>query len=809
MNSLWYYITSAFRNLAVTRWRKLLPMAGFSLGSAFTIVVFLSIIYESGWDRHFPGHQLIYRMASVVSIGNNQALVARTPYPLCALVRQQSEVEYSTQFYESSRGVVRANGHSYQERRFFYGDSCFFSLFEMKFVHGAAHTAFRCNNSVVLTSTTAKKYFGNINPIGRELTFLDSLFVVTAVVEDVPDNTHFHFDFLGNISQMPMPAHSEDERTVGSPRDNWLQLNGFCYVKIKEPIDVSRFCERVNHQKDVLAHDQVEEVRRLQRMPDQPFVIDFVAEPLVDIHSKSKAELSIEPGVDLSRLHIFGFFSFLILLFTAINFYHVLSSGAPERNASFQARLMMGATRNQLFIQLMTEIVINSFLAVFFSLVLVELILPVVNSVFDVKLGLWSASLKSLPFLIFLFLIAVGSALIPARQYVYGFSPLNGLRQAKRTNPIVFQGFILFFQISVAVFLFVVLTGMWRQLNALQKLYPGYDSKSILVVEHDNMLHESWPEFKKSLMNIRGVEAVSSAYSIPGMLHSSVSCRIGSRGDESVGLTTTNVVGQDYYEVMGYSLLNGVFPSYTGADTLTVVINQATVVKYRLTKPIGETVEVGYDSQGRPIERIVKGVVKDFFYDAFSQPINPMLMMTTPSDEPLRYILIRKSSAFDAHSLSDISKLWSHYVKDVPVLIRDMDQYRDVQFETDWHVMGIGIVVMIIAMYVMLSGMLVFADSWFENNISDLRQRIICGASISRLVAQLSSSIVVMVLMAGAMGALPALALLEVYRVDNSPLESISSSLFVLSLLINVLLPLAVFSTNIYFLLAKRNIIRM
>ena len=802
MRVVWFYIYSAFRNL--TGPKLVLNLVGLSVGVALSVFVLLFARYELSWDRHFPDYNRIYRFSSVVSIGKVQTLAALSPMPLRDILISQPEVEAAVRLYKGGSGVVEAQDQRFHEGRFFYADKGFFDVFDLPFINGSAQTAFKNPNGLVVTQSTAKRYFGYANPIGKLLKYNDAEFVVSAVVADVPVNTHFHFDFLAETAMIPFFRQQDSAAQKMDLEGNWLSILCYTYAKLKSDVDVDRFSQRINEIKDGLASEQVEAAKQLYRTPDETLVIDFVPEPISHIHYLSKAEFPVEPSIKFSYLAIFISLASLILFFTGINFAYITASSSLTRHSDFQDRLMMGASRLQLFLQLMVETFIYSFIAVFLALVIVELLMPLVNTIFQLKLGLWDSNLHSMGVLVFVFILSVASGIIPSLRFAYRYPVVAQSSGSVVSQRFSFRGAILFFQVVLFAFLLFVSSGIWFQLRSLEEKSPGFDIDRVLVIERGDLLKDNWLVFKKELEEKKEIQKVAFAKSIPGQLHSTISYRLSGSQNDPLALLATNVVSVDYFEVMGHALKNGAFLGAHPGDSMAVMLNERAVEKYGLIKPIGERIEVNYEADGDSVDMIVKGVVGDYHFESYTQPVKPMVVMLTFQQQALGYILIRKGEGFDEDGIKEIETIWKKYLPKVPLQLKELRTYATAQFDDDYRMLRMGFVLLLIAAYVLLTGVFVFTDSVFERHRYVVSVKQLCGASSIRMALEQSHR-VFMILCFGVAMALALFSIVFLFYQSNFEvivvfpwLVTLAGSLFCL------LFPGIVFIATHYFLSTRR-----
>ncbi len=743
MRVVWFYIYSAFSNLKGSR--LVVNLAGLAIGVALSVFVLFFARYEMSWDKHFANYKQIYRFASVVSIGNMQSLTAVTPMPLYDLLKSQPEVESAVRLYNGGHGIVDAQNQRFHESRFFYADKSFFDVFDLPFISGSGHSALDQREDVVITQSTAKKYFGHANPLGKYLKYNDSTYIVSAVVADLPANTHFHFDFLAANDMTPFVGQ---DSMMEKSNNSWLHLSVYTYAKLRLGTNPDLFAQQINEIKDHLASPQVQQVRELYNSPDEPVVIDFAPEPITHIHYISKAEMSIEPSINYSYLIIFIVLATLVLFFTGLNFAYITATSSLSRHFDFRNRMMMGATRFQLFGQLMVEMLVYSSLAVVVALAIVEVLLPLINMLFQLRLGLWTSGLHAIDVLLYVFLVFVVSGLVPALRFAYRRQDTDIMHYQVAIRRFSWRGIILFFQIFLFVFLLFVFCGIWYQLHSLEMKNPGFDPQRVMVIERGDLLDNHWADFKRDIENAGFDFRVAFAQSIPGLQHATRSYRLSGSNTDPLAMLATNTVSPDYFEVMGHSLKNGAFIGGHSSDSLAVMLNECAVQEYGLIKPIGERIEMDFDNSNESKDLIVKGVVGDYHFEPYTQPIKPMVIFLSSHQKGMRYILIRASSEFDSKAVSSIEKVWKRYLPEVPVQMKSLSAYVDKQFDDDYRMLRIGFVLLLIAAYVMLTGVFVYTDSIYERRRHIVSVKLLCGASSIRMALEQSHRIFLILMLA-------------------------------------------------------------
>lgn len=722
-----YHIRQTFKVLVRKRNSVLWSLVGLAFGIASGVFVLLYARYEFSWDKHFAHYDRMFRFTSVGTIGNNSFHVALTPEPLTELLRKQQEVEAATHFTKAARMTVTCRGQKAQEERFIFTDTAFFKVFSMDFLSGSPESVFRDPNGLVITASTAERYFGRSNPIGKELVRDHRSYVVTGVVADVPPNTHFKFDFLALQEE-----YSPD--TMGfSPGESWLNVSTYHYALLRAQVDLERFTNSLNQQKDSLSQVQVQWARKVLNSPQEALNIDLVPEPVEEIHLFSQAMMSPEAGMQFSYLAIFLSLALLILLFTVFNFINLTSRNTKAFQFEIAARRMAGASRKQLFVQFVAESLVYSGVALFFALVLVELLLPLFNEVFRLQIGLWKVNNQWYNFSLLLFIFLI--------SFLTGSYPAWKLLLRKNAQPVsggknVIGRLVLALELILFTGIVVVTLGMFLHIRQLQQRDKGYAMEQLYVLAFQNEYDEGFELLKKQLLQIQGVASVSASYSYPGGDYNVSSYRFASPVKDPLVVLTTDAVDPDYFETMGMGLKSGCFLKGICLDTLGILVNESVVQQHELLKPIGEKFEFYTENPSDTIEYTIKGVLRDFVNGKPEEGTRPMLIRLLKQGEPFRYVWVRNNELFNAQSVVQMNQLLEQNYPAESLHWMPFATLHDRAFASDWRMIRIGIVLCIISLYIALWGLIIFSINHWERKVGINRIKRLQGASQLRLLLE-------------------------------------------------------------------------
>ncbi len=416
------YIKVAFRNLIRFKAYSAINITGLAIGMACCILILLYVYDEMSYDRFNENSDRIYRIVVDGSLGDNSFKAAVTAAPLrTALMQDYPEVEAVTRIRNFGFPVLRYEDKVFSEEKFYWVDSTFFDVFTGNFINGNPKTALTQPLSVVLTEKMAKKYFGNDDPMGKLLNMDNRRdYKVTGVVKEFPENSHFHFDFLGSMSSYDFVE-----------QQSWLDNSYQTYLLLRKGFPAEQFQTKL----PALVQKYVNPV--IERFLNVPMAelkkrgakYQYVLQPLTDIHLHSNYDAELEPNGDIAYVYIFSLIALGILLIACINFTNLATARSANRLKEIGVRKTLGSSRQQLIKQFLTESILMTFIAVIISLLLIEIALPYFSDLVGKQLSInYLENVFSIPLLL-LFILLVGTiaGAYPA-LYLSSFNPVKVLK---------------------------------------------------------------------------------------------------------------------------------------------------------------------------------------------------------------------------------------------------------------------------------------------------------------------------------------------------------------------------------------------
>jgi putative ABC transport system permease protein len=589
-------------------------VGGLAIGISSFIVIWLYIFDELSYDRYHTNAPDIYRLVNVYDfegVGENSA---SSPFPVAWTLKGDypGMIENVTRVFNRQvpRTLIEHNNKSYNERRFFFADSTFFKLFSHRFIYGDVHSALNEINSVVITQSTARRYFGDSVPMGKTIRFEKSLDLkVTGVIPDVPNNSHFQFDMMASLSSLRKMYGGDLPKTwVWNPCWTYLLLKPGAAPQLETnfPAFIQKYF-----------YDAEKEH------------VSLYLQPLLDIHLKSALDYEIEPNSNISYLYILGGIAFFLLIIAIINYLNLATATSANRAREIGIKKVFGATKNQLIIQFLIESLLISFFALIIALVLIELALPFFNLMSDKQIHLYHLAnvyyvLGALGISIITGLL---SGIYPA-FFLSSFNPIDSFKGkiSKGARSGTARKILVVIQFSVSITLIIITLSIFNQIRFMREADTGFSKKDILLLPISNtVISKDFEGFKNELLQNPQIISVTAMDDILGVAHNTHEFRPEGFPNDKWQFYPALVVRYDFLKTFGINLLAGRDYDQTMKTDPEkgMLINEA-MVKHMGWKSNQEAIGKKFSSlQGE--ERVI-GVFNNFNATSLHQPAGPFVL---------------------------------------------------------------------------------------------------------------------------------------------------------------------------------------
>lgn len=646
-------IKITFRNIQKHKGYYFINVTGLSIGIVCFILIALFIQDELSYDRYHEKAGRIFKAGVRALWADNEFYGAVSPAPFSeALITEFPEVEASTRLRRFGFPVIRYRDKVFSEERWYWADGTFFNVFTVPFLQGDPKTALTKPNSVVITESMAGKYFGVENPLGKSLSADNHRdYQVTGVIEDVPHNSHVHYDFLASFITI------ED----GSDQ-NWISNNFPTYFVLKEGIDHKDFETKLQLIVEKYVAPQLETVfgATLDEMEASGGSIEYFITPLTDIHLHSHLRFEHEPNSDIAYVYIFTVVAFAILLIACVNFVNLATARSASRAKEVAVRKTVGSKRGQLIKQFLDETVVLGFIATLVALPVIQFMLPFFNNLTGKNLAVaYLQNMYTIPVLIGVALLVGLLAGIYPAFFLASFDPVAVLKGevVGRSRRSWMRNALVVFQFTVSVVLIIGTLVVYRQLNYIQNKNLGFNKDQVVVIKKADDIGQKIRAYKQELLRLPGVLSASNSSNLIGDFFGDDLYRQIDQPKEKNQLIWRMWTDKDYSKTYELEFIEGRFFSEESQEgRREVVLNESGAKILGYEEAVGQRI---IDTEGRDFAII--GVVKDFHFESLHKELNPLIIHPYSPRSNGRYLSVRIRAENIKETLAAMKKSWEKY----------------------------------------------------------------------------------------------------------------------------------------------------
>ena len=725
---------------------SLLNLGGLALGLGCVILLTLYIDSELKFDRYHVKADRIYRLGAHIQIGERDIISGASNAPAGPyLVQNEPEVEAVARFKWFSGAAVTVGDQKYQEYNVYYSDPSALDIFTWPLIQGDAATALAAPYSIVLSRELATKYFGDVNPVGQSLTIGNNQpYQVTGVMEDVP--------FYSTLSPTALVSFSTLEAQVGMAdplMTEWTSFNFNTYVLVRVGSDASVLESRIQN----LLHEKDGEALAAKGATETLFL-----EPLRDIYLRPLGQ-STGPA---TYIWVFSAATVLILVMAIFNFMNLSTARAVTRAREVGVRKTLGASRQGILWQFLSEALFMSTVAALLALLLALLALPMIRQLTQRPLGLDFIGMPLLgPGLVLLVLFTgLASGLYPA-LLLSRFQPGQILRSRSRGGAAGTQlrRVLVFIQFAISTGLLIGTGLIVLQLDYMRHKDLGFDKDQVLVCYLNSpQSRKALPVLKQAFAALDGVSRVAASSVVPGG-----GAPTNDKLPEGFPRSQTQLMedvnmDEDILDALGLTLVagEGFAPAGEKSNLESVLINETAAKTFGWSDPVGKHIWTpDYHNLGRFVSKEVVGVIQDFHLFPVTQSFRPMIISYDP-EMPLSWgdwdrLILRLQGRDLQAVVKAVEKAWAEVLPGERFSARFLDEVFDRQFTQIERSRNLFSYFSVIALLVAALGLLGMAMLNAEQRIKEIGIRKVLGSSVRGLVLHLSREMLVLVVAANAL----------------------------------------------------------
>jgi len=722
------YLKVALRNIIRHKGYSIIHVVGLAIGMTCCILILLWVQDELSYDRYHQKADRIYRLCLDANIGTQLwAPVAMAP-AAPAMIEEFPEVVNAARIVKPERASVTYQGKTFQEQDVGYADNSIFDIFTFPLVSGDPQTALTTPYSVVITEEMAEKYFGDQEPVGKILRLDDEAdFTVTGVVKNVPGNSHFSFNMLRSLETVA--------RENPQLMEAWITVRFYTYLLLAENSDHQQLEQKFAAFVDRHMGDFLNPIGG---------TVKLFLQPLTRIHLYSDFGGDLSAAGDITNVYLFSAIALFVLLIACFNFVNLATARSATRAREVGMRKALGAGRGKLMAQFLGESLIYSFISIALACILLEMALPLFNSVAQRELSLnYFQRPWLIPGLLGLALVVGLLAGCYPAFFLSSFKPVRVLKGtwSASASGSGFRRALVVAQFVISIALIVGTITIYNQVDFMRDKKLGFDKEHVLVIPGMNQaVRQSYPSIRDELAIIPGVKAVGGSSLVPGRgITKSIFFPEGFSESQPQTMDYL-LVDPDYIPTMGMEIAAGRnFSAHLATDSSeSAIINQTAARRFGWDNPIGRTFRLPRlpGDEGEPLIVTVIGVVKDFHMTSLHHKIEPQIIFYDMSG--VTNISVRIAPENIIHTMDLLKEEWNKINPQRPFDYFFMDESFDSQYRAEERLGTITFYFSVLAIFIGCLGLFGMSSHTVEQRTKEIGVRKVLGATIAGIVLLLS-----------------------------------------------------------------------
>ncbi|RTL58787.1 MAG: ABC transporter permease [Sphingobacteriales bacterium] len=741
------YFKIAWRNLIKHKGISGINLFGLTVGLTSCLLITVYILNELSYDRYNKNADNIYRVTR--SFNNKDGVVSLNLSTVAPpfgyyLPTDFPEIQKMTRLLDAVISPLRYKEKLFNEKGVFFADENLFDVFSVKVLKGNPATALKDPFSIMLTEESAKKYFGEEDPMDKTIRYNNKFELkVTGIYKAFPSNAHMHPNMLCSFNTLRDTAVYGEENL----RTNWGNNSFFTYIVLPKGYDIKNMGTRFPAFIDKHMTGQ-------EYVGNQPSKMTKLGlQKLTDIHLYSHTDYEAEPNSDISRVYIFASIALFILLIACINYMNLSTARSVLRAREIGIRKVIGAEKKELIFQFIGESVLITVVAILLAFGLLALTLPWLNKLTGQNLSTgillkWQVvvSLVLSPFI-----IGAIAGIYPA-MFMSSFKPVKTLKGFFKAGGagLSLRKALVVTQFSISIILIITTMVVYQQLHYMQKKSLGFEKDHMVIIPYNRALNDKYESFRTEMLANSSIKDATRTSRIPTGRLLDASNAATFSGDSAVPVNTDiKLVSVDYDFIPTYKIKLLAGRNYSreyGTDTASFVLNESAIKAIGWKNPenaIGK--EFKYDD----IRGHVIGVVDDFHFESMHQKIVPMVFVMFPSRVSFFNNLSVKIAGNDVSSaLATIESAWKKFVPDTPFEYTFLDDNFDKLYESEQKQGTLFTTFACIAILIACLGLLGLSAFTISQRIKEIGVRKVLGANTGGIVALLSKDFLKLVAIA-------------------------------------------------------------
>ncbi|MBX7050552.1 MAG: ABC transporter permease [Flavobacteriales bacterium] len=735
------YLLSALRNFGRNRLSTMLNIFGLSAGIASCLFIYLYVSDELSYDRSFSKADRIYRLQSFYKFDDVDDKFGITPFPAVPMILQDyAEVESGTRLLPNGQQFIKRDEQVFQVEEVNFADSNFFQVFDFPFVYGDPTQSLKEPKSMVLSLAESKRIFGDVDPVGKTLTWEPDVYKVTGVFDDTEIRTHM---VLGMVASM----HSLDTAFINQFSANWGNNNSYSYIVLPREGMADEFQGKL---------DQVVSTYQLPQWQTEGFngTIEMHAEPLRDVHFNNYLIYDTPKKGNKNYVMIFSIVAILTLSIACINFVNLSTAAASKRAREVAMRKVAGASRKQLIVQFIGEALLMSLISCLLAFAMVELLMPFFNYITGKEIT--SAVLISPYFLGMALMMVLFIGLFAGSYPAFYISalPITSIFREARTalgKSGLMRRVLVTAQFTLSIAMIIATLSVLSQLHFMRNKDLGFKKDNMIVLtlpQADSTQRASLTALKNELMSTPGIVSVARSAHIPGRQTSRFVLNVNTTSGPQDKPFPVLFTDENYLTMSQMKLKEGrLFTAEDAARPFGVVlVNEAVVKSCGWTNPLAEKITIPGDVNAPPQQADVIGVISDFHFTSLHFPIEPLIIGQQNPAGVAGNLMVETDGTNNAQVLTAIEDAWTKSFPNKELDYSFMDDQFKKLYASEEKMFSISLYFAVLAILLCCLGLYGLSAFTTQQRTKEIGIRKVMGASVKNILTLLNRDFLLLVI---------------------------------------------------------------
>lgn len=714
------YFKTSLRKIQREKGYSIINITGLAIGMTCFILIFLWVQDELSYDTFHKNYKNIYRVVEDIKHVESFVPHAITNAKVVPAMKENfPEILYFARFSNRERMLVKYNTVKFYENGVCMVDPAFFRIFSFNFIKGDPETSLIDFNSIVITETAARKYFGNDEPVGKIINLDNSKdFTVTGIIRDVPQNSHIKFDMLARYDPESPIGHSQGRSDLC-----------YSYVLLDENTNIAVFNKKIKDFFYVI-------------FPGYTIDVRMYLQPLTKIHLHSDFLMDIEGHGDIKYVYIFEIVACFILLIACFNFMNISTARSGKRAKEIGMRKVAGANKSNIIFQFYSESLIIAFTALILALIITELLIPAFNNITskEISLNLFSNNILLSGLIITTIFTGIVSGSYPA-FILSSFQPVKVFKGitniGSKSN--IFRRILVTWQFTLSVILIICTLITYKQVNYLKTKNIGIKKKFVISIPLKEQQRNKYETIKNELLQNRNILNVSGVSDLPtNVKRRSDAFRWEGQNDGENILMYIISTDYSFFETLNVILTQGrYFSKKISTDKENYILNEAAVKQMRMSDPLNKWFSWG--RQGK-----IVGIIKDYNFRSLHNRIEPLVIRISPNH--INRLLVKIKNENISETINLVERIWNKSVPGYPFDYMFLDENLAGFYKAEERMTSIFYYFTFLAIFISCMGLLGLSSFMAQQRTKEIGIRKVLGASVTNIVRLISKEFILLVL---------------------------------------------------------------